>query len=112
MTDTAATRRRIVATLQRLGPQAGAALRRALRSTERDGLDAALADLTAAGRVIATPTAKGTRYRLASAELARVPNHRRWCERCGVRRRRATGPLCGTCLADPTPTPTREEQHG
>lgn len=104
---TYAARAAVLRTLAR-GPHTGAQLRRAVRYAHRDGLPAALAELTTAGLVIAEPArAGGTRYALAEPVHPSIPaaeNRRRnagqQCDRCGVRKRRATGLLCGSCLAE------------
>lgn len=90
------------------GPHTGAALRRAVRYQHRDGLADALTELTTAGLVVAEPArGGGTRYALAEpvhASVHAAENRRRnagqQCDRCRVRKRRATGPLCGTCLSE------------
>lgn len=103
---TYAARAAVLRTLAR-GPHTGAQLRRAVRYAHRDGLPAAIAELTAAGMIAASPArGGGTRYALAEPLHPSNPaaeTHRRnagqLCDRCGVRKRRATGLLCGSCLA-------------
>jgi hypothetical protein len=90
------------------GPHTGATLRRAVRYAHRGGLAAALAELTAAGMITATSArGDGIRYSLAEPVHPSIPaaetrrrNAGQSCDRCGVRKRRATGLLCGTCLAE------------
>lgn len=71
--DTYAARRAVLRTLARLGPQAGAALRRSARHDQREHLAAALGELVAAGRIVAEQTAKGTRYRLTAPPRPGTP---------------------------------------
>jgi hypothetical protein len=90
--------------LERLDSTTRADLRRRLKYEHRDGFDAATAELIAHGRIVAEPSLRGTRYRLAPAPPApdpsRLRNQDRICDRCGTRKRRATGAHCGTCLAE------------
>ncbi|QVI26177.1 hypothetical protein MN2019_17905 [Mycolicibacterium neoaurum] len=89
------------------GPRTGAALRRAVKYQYRDGLAAALAELVDSGQVLAEPIrCGGVRYALAEpvhpsvqAAETRRRNGSLPCQRCGVRKRRATGTRCGHCLA-------------
>lgn len=103
---TYAARAAVLRTLAR-GPHTGAALRRAIRYQHRDGLAAALAELVAGGEVLAEPArGGGIRYALAEPVHPSIPaaetrrrNAGQPCDRCGVRKRRATGRWCGSCLA-------------
>ncbi|MGK2880439.1 MAG: hypothetical protein ACSLE6_06460 [Mycobacterium sp.] len=101
-----AARAAVLRTLAR-GPHSGAALRRAVKYQDRDGLAAALSELTAAGLVVAeTARAGGTRYVLAEPVYPSIPavesrrNASLMCDRCEARRRRPTGHHCGACLAE------------
>ncbi|MGU3651624.1 hypothetical protein [Mycolicibacterium sp. A43C] len=85
------------------GEHSGAALRRAVKYEDRAGLPGALAELQSAGLVVGTPAHGGVRYALAEPVPAtedRRRNGGQRCERCEVRKRRATGRHCGTCLAE------------
>lgn len=86
------------------GAHSGAALRRAVKYEDRAGLPGALAELQSAGLVVGTPArGGGIRYALAEpvpATEQRRRNASQRCERCEVRKRRATGRHCGTCLAE------------
>lgn len=74
----------------------GAALRRAVAARHRAAFDHTLASMVRSGEVIETPAAfNGHRYQLRPRR-----NNDRPCDRCKVNRRRASGRLCGSCLAE------------